>query len=466
MQDLFAIWRSGVDGVAPDRLVRDAVVYDMSASVLCVRDEAISLENRGRVVVIGAGKASALMSLALEQILLPVFGRKRLTGWVNVPEDCVLPTEAIHLHGARPPGLNEPTQNGVNGTREMLKLLGDLQPNDLCFCLLSGGGSALLPAPAAGITLEEKSELTRFLSTSGATINELNTVRKQLSEIKGGGIRRLCSGKTLLTLILSDVLGDPLDIIASGPTVENTTGPEEALEVLGRWNLGTGYPQFANIYEYLRKKAKLEECGRDVHTPRGGRDVRAPFDDSLHRNIVIGNNAVAVDAAGIEAERRGYSHAMVSARQSEGPAEEIGRHLLNVAQSMVHGGPNCLISGGEPTVRLPDTQHRGKGGRNQQLILAVLVELLKHRENTGPLGFEMLSGGTDGEDGPTDAAGAFLDDTVWQNALRRSDLDPVDFLNRCDAYHYFEQVGGLLKTGPTGTNVCDLRVIVVFRKIR
>ena len=398
--------------------------------------------------MVGAGKASARMSLALEQILLPVFGRKRMTGWVNVPEDCVLPGDTIHLHGARPPGLNEPTAAGVNGTREMLRLLHDLTPGDLCFCLLSGGGSALLPAPVPEIRLAEKCELTRFLSTSGATINELNTVRKQLSEIKGGGIRRLCGGKTLYTLILSDVLGDPLDIIASGPTVENTTGPKDALEVLDRWNIGTeNFPQFAGIYAYL--------CKKSTQTSR-----RELVDDSFHRNIVIGNNAVAVDAAGIEAERLGYSHAMVSARQSEGSAEEVGLHLLEVAQSMCGGRPNCFISGGEPTVRLPDTTRRGKGGRNQQLILAVLVELLKQKDS-GPLGFAMLSGGTDGEDGPTDAAGAFLDDTVFQNALRHPEWDAADFLDRCDAYHYFEQIGGLLKTGPTGTNVCDLRVVIV-----
>ncbi|MCL2305823.1 MAG: DUF4147 domain-containing protein [Planctomycetaceae bacterium] len=446
-QDLFAIWQAGVDGVAPDRLVRETVVYDKSANVLCVQDDTIPLENVRNVVVIGAGKASARMSIALEQILLPIFGRGRLTGWVNVPDDCTEPTEAIHLHGARPPGLNEPTQNGVAGTRKMLQRLHDLQPNDLCFCLLSGGGSALLPAPSAEITLAEKCELTRFLSISGATINELNTVRKQLSEIKGGGIRRLCSGKMLFTLILSDVLGDPLDIIASGPTVENTTGPKDALDVLARWNWAK-YPQFANIGKYLCKKANQD-------------NPRKLIDDSRHHNIIIGNNAIAVDAAGMEAERRGYSHVMVSATQSEGAAEEVGLHLLNVAKSMGQGGPNCFISGGEPTVRLPDTGKHGKGGRNQQLVLAVLVALLRSRECCEKLRFEILSGGTDGEDGPTDAAGAFLNDIVWQNALRRSDLDPLDFLERCDAYHYFEQIGGLLKTGPTGTNVCDLRVVVV-----
>ncbi len=448
-KDLFAIWQAGVDGVAPERLVRDAVVYDEAARVLTVRDEVIPLEKFRRAVVVGAGKASGRMSLALEQLLLPIFGRKRLSGWVNVPDDCVLPTEAIHLHGARPAGLNEPTSRGVEGTREMLKLLYGLGPDDLCFCLLSGGGSALLPAPVAEITLEEKCDLPRFLSTSGATINELNTVRKQLSAIKGGGIRRLCGGKTLYTLILSDVLGDPLDIIASGPTVKNTTGPKDALSVLDRWNLGNDKNgPFAGIYDYLVQKSKRENGNE-------------PVDDSLQRNIVIGNNAVAVDAAGIEAERRGYSHAMVCARESEGPAEDVGRHLLEIARSMSRGEPNCLISGGEPTVRLPDSKMRGKGGRNQQLILAVLVELLKNQAETGPLRFEILSGGTDGEDGPTDAAGAYLDETVVQNARRRSDLDPLDFLHRCDAYLYFEQIGGLLKTGPTGTNVCDLRVVVV-----
>ena len=443
MKDIYAIWQAGVDGVAPDRLVWENVDYDSVAATLLVQDDEIPVRKIGRIVVIGAGKASAKMSFALEQRLLPIFGRKRLTGWVNVPDDCTLQTESIFLHGARPAGINEPTQRGADGTAKMLELLTELRPNDLCFCLLSGGGSALLPAPVSEISLQKKCELTRFLSTSGATINELNTVRKQLSTIKGGGIRQLCSGKTLYTLILSDVLGDPLDIIASGPTVENTSGPQDALNVLEKF----GYSEFTDIYDYLLRKSKRETRQDAV-------------DDSRHKNLVIGNNAVAVDAAGVESVRRGYSYAMISAQESEGPAEEVGQNLLEMAKAMVGKLPDCLISGGEPTVRLPESGIRGKGGRNQQLILAVLVELLKNRDKTEPLRFEMLSGGTDGEDGPTDAAGAFLDEIVLRNAMEHPELDPLDFLHRCDAYHYFERVGGLLETGPTGTNVCDLRVVV------
>ena len=444
MKDIFAIWQAGVDGVAPDRLVWENVDYDSTTATLLMQDDEIPVRNIGRIVVIGAGKASGKMSFALEQRLLPIFGRKRLTGWVNVPDDCTLQTESIFLHRARPAGINEPTQRGADGTAKMLELLKELRPNDLCFCLLSGGGSALLPAPVSEITLQKKCELTRFLSTSGATINELNTVRKQLSTIKGGGIRRLCSGKMLYTLILSDVLGDPLDIIASGPTVENTSGPQDALNVLEKF----GYSEFADIYDYLLRKSKREIRQEAV-------------DDSRHKNLVIGNNAVAVDAAGVESVRRGYSYAMISARESEGLAEEVGRNLLEMAKAMVGKSPDCLISGGEPTVRLPESGIRGKGGRNQQLMLAVLVELLKNRDKMEPLLFEMLSGGTDGEDGPTNAAGAFLNETVLRNAMEHPELDPLDFLHRCDAYHYFEQIGGLLKTGPTGTNVCDLRVVVV-----
>lgn len=465
LNDLFAIWKAGVVGVAPDRLIQGAVQYDSNGNSLWIHDEEFSMQNVGRIVVVGAGKASGAMAAALERQILPFFDRKRLLGWVNVPEDCISEnaTQVIHLHAARPAGINEPTFEGVYGTQKIWELLRCLQPNDLCFCLISGGGSALLPAPIPEITLEEKRDLTRFLSLSGANIEELNTVRKHLSLIKGGGIRRLCAGKHLITFILSDVLGDPLDLIASGPTVADTTTAQDALNVLRKYgiNENSDKSRFAPIYKILLRKTKQRQ------------PVFARNGDEFHRNIVLGNNAVAVDAAGVEAEKRGFSHAMLSAEKSEGAAENVGIHLLEQAGQMLQNGPlgpNCLISGGEPTVRLPQNEQPGKGGRNQHLILAALLELLKYRArlpNAGqeqPLKFAMLSAGTDGEDGPTDAAGAYFDDAVFQNILhlmQSEGLNPQDYLQRCDSYHFFERVGGLFKTGPTGTNVCDLRIVAL-----
>jgi glycerate-2-kinase len=179
-------------------------------------------------------------------------------------------------------------------------------------------------------------------------------------------------------------------------------------------------------------------------------------------NLVIGNNAVAVDAAGVEAERRGYSHAMQAATKLEGAAEEVGVHLAEMALSMKsNDGPDCLITGGEPTVRLAPPDIRGKGGRNQQLVLAAIERLMNGGNNSAD-GIVLLSGGTDGEDGPTDAAGALLTADLVQ-AMREKGLDPVDYLRRSDAYSFFSQLDGLIKTGPTHTNVCDLRVLVVSR---
>ena len=260
---------------------------------------------------------------------------------------------------------------------------------------------------------------------------------------------RACRAGRLITLIISDVIGDPLDVIASGPTVGDTSSPQEALAILERLDPARSVP--ASIYRHLASQTATE-------IPKS---TKSPFGCEV-TNLVIGNNALAVDAAGIEAERRGYSHAMQAATKLEGPAEEIGVHLAEMALAMKGtAGPDCLITGGEPTVRLAPPELRGKGGRNQQLVLAALVRLVQTGENSAD-GIVLLSGGTDGEDGPTDAAGAVLSADVIAE-MRRQKLDPASHLGRNDAYTFFEQIGGLMKTGPTHTNVCDLRVVTVSR---
>ncbi|MGL6196385.1 MAG: glycerate kinase type-2 family protein [Thermoguttaceae bacterium] len=491
-EDIINIWQSGVKGVLPAFLIEENVFIDTasnqrlkfrSASTLHVGDNSFPLNGIGKVVVIGAGKASGKMSQSLERILLPHLGKKRILGWVNVPDDCVCEsggvtplTEVIHLHGARPAGVNEPTEAGVFGVRQIINLVGSLKPHDLCICLLSGGGSALLPAPIPQITLKDKLEITRALSSAGANIDELNTVRKQLSTLKGGGLLGLCQGKQLISLILSDVLGDPLDVIASGPTVENTTSAYDAIIVLDKFRKRCDAELFARIRRVLVDKTVNDTS--KINLSASCEKTEA----AENKIIIIGNNAVAVDSAGIEAEKRGYSHAMVSERECEGAAEDVGKHLAEIAFSMLESGPDCLISGGEPTVTLPPAALRGKGGRNQQLVLAMLVVFLRKLffyeekivEISGAVNFNVdaipkiavLSGGTDGEDGPTDAAGAFFDAGILLRAAelwQSGELDPLDYLQRCDAYNYFQRIGGLLKSGPTGTNVCDLRVIAVER---
>jgi glycerate 2-kinase len=433
--------------------MREAV--EVQGGALVIDGEPLDLKAVRRIAVVGGGKAGAGMAAELEAILGDgLLAEKQVTGWVNVPDDCVRPLARIHLHPARPAGRNEPTAAGVHGVKEMLKLVQSLTADDLCLALVSGGGSALMPAPVSGVSLVDKQALTRYLSAAGANIAELNTVRKQLSEIKGGGLARHCRAGTLVSLIISDVLGDPLDVIASGPTVPDTSTAADALDVLHRFGAVEQNIAPAAV-EYLRRVGQAR--GRSTQRlSTGGRRPTTTSDCQI-RNIIIGNNARAVDAAGIAAGRLGYSHAMVAATKLEGPVEDIGRHLARMAIQMRDGsGPNCLISGGEGTVALAPEAERGVGGRNQQLVLAALEELLNLDGN----GIAILSGGTDGEDGPTDAAGAWLDATTIA-AARRRNLNPTDYLHRNDAYHFFEPLGALLKTGPTHTNVCDVRVVLI-----
>ncbi len=406
-----------------------------------VREQDIDLRTIERIAIVGAGKAGTSMTLALEAALGEALLReKNVTGWVNVPADCVATTHCVHLHAARPAGINEPTPEGVDGSREILQTVQQLGPNDLCLCVLSGGGSALLPSPLEGFSLESKVALTQEIAARGGTIEQLNAVRRELSTLKGGGLARACRAGQLVTLILSDVLGDDLEVIASGPTVLRSSTPELALQVLEELRLGdhpAGCEAIALLERQNRQAVQQQDC--------------------KITNLLIGNNALAVDSAGIEAERLGYSHAMISATGSEGSAESVAEHLISVAKSMRDGqGPDCLISGGEPTVQLADSDIRGKGGRNQQLALAALAALEDWQ------GLALLSAGTDGEDGPTDAAGAIVDEQIAKAALEKN-LDLADYLRRNDAYHCFDAIDGLFKTGPTHTNVCDLRVVVVSK---
>lgn len=451
--DALAIWLAGVDAVRSDALVRNHVHVD--GQWLVVGEEAISLPEIDRIAVVGAGKAAAGMAAGLEEALGPrLLREKRVAGWLNVPADCARTLSAIHLHPARPAGVNEPTAEGIVGSEKILQVAQSLGPKDLCLCLISGGASALLPLPVEGVSLADKQALTRHLSSRGANICELNTVRKQLSRIKGGGLARACTAGRLITLIISDVLGDPLEVIASGPTVPDSATPADALAVLAKFDPRRELP--VSIYRYLEAAA--------------GRPTLPPPSTNV-TNLVIGNNAMAVDAAGIEAGRRGYHHAMIAATQLEGEAEAVGRHHAEMALRMRSvPGPDALVTGGEPVVTLAPPEVRGKGGRNQQLVLAALVHLLEAEDRSAagtpnnPLeGMAILSGGTDGEDGPTDAAGAILDALGYERQ-KELGLSPRSYLERSDSYHFWQQVGGLIQIGPTHTNVCDLRVVLVNRK--
>lgn len=439
--DAEQIWQAGVEAVKPQRLFADQVRVENG--LLVVADELeLPVASFERIFVVGGGKAGAGMVQGLEASLGErIAKQKQLAGIVSVPADCLAPTRSIELVAGRPPGINEPRPEGAAATGRMLELVSGLTEKDLCICLLSGGGSALLPAPIDGISLEQKSAITRLLSGAGATINQLNAVRSQLSRIKGGGLARACRAGNLLTLIVSDVLGDPLDVIASGPAVASGSTPADALQILS--DLGVeSHPDAEPTVNKLNELASYSDS--------------KPSPTAKVHNIILANNAAAVDAAGIEAERLGYNHAMHCATQSEGAAEAVGRDLARMALSMRGdpNGPDCLITGGEPTVTLADPAIRGRGGRNQQLVLSSL-ELLGDCRDVA-----LLSGGTDGEDGPTDAAGAVINAQIAATATGR-ELDTEDSLRRNDAYTFFEAAKGLLQTGPTHTNVCDIRVVTV-----
>jgi hydroxypyruvate reductase len=287
------------------------------------------------------------------------------------------------------------------------------------------------------------------LSGAGANIQQLNTVRKQLSRVKGGRLARACGAAHLISLIISDVLGDPLDVIASGPTVPDTSTPQQALQVLEQFGARQAGIRQA-VFDYLEQAA-------------GGASAAGADAQSHVTNLIIGNNATAVVAAVAEATRRGYATAQQAVDRLEGAAEEVGRNLATQAMELrSQSGKRCLVSGGEPTVRLVEAEQRGLGGRNQQLALAALEHLQKVACGDPPTALDsiaLLSGGTDGEDGPTDAAGAVIDAALARVAEDRK-LNPADYLARNDAYHFFDPLGGLIKTGPTHTNVCDLRVVV------
>ncbi len=441
-QHALSIWHASVDAVRARPLVTRAVrVCD---NELRIQDQSWDLSRFKRIVVVGTGKAATSMTQGLVDALE---GCLPTTGWINVPQGTQVPIESITVHPARPAGVNEPTEEGVKGTRAILKLVENATEEDLCIALISGGGSALLPAPIDGITLADKLAVTRFLSGAGANIAELNTVRKHLSLVKGGGLLRACRAGELITLVLSDVLGDPLDLIASGPTQPDPSSPSDALAVLDQYDPQRKLP--GSIRSVLENTAP----------PPSHEYVKTA-------TLVIGNNQVAVNASASRAVELGFAVQSESATQCEGDAETLGRELADEVMQRLQPDPTltktCVISGGEPTVKLADSKIRGKGGRNQQLVLAAYLQLSQH--NLSAADWQrvlILSGGTDGEDGPTDAAGALIDADV-HNRIVEQKLDGADFLRRNDAYAFFKAVDGLITTGPTGTNVCDIRVAIVL----
>jgi hydroxypyruvate reductase/glycerate 2-kinase len=428
-----SIWDAAVAAVKPGPLVAEALAEPALAA---------ALRAARRIIVVGAGKAGSAMSAAVESSLTSLLAT--LEGIVNVPAGSEVPLRKIRLHAARPAGSNHPTEAGVAGAAEILRLVRSAGADDVVLCLLSGGGSALLPAPAADVPLADKQHVTQLLHACGATINEMNAVRKHLSDIKGGRLAEAFWGKLLVSLIISDVVGDPLDVIASGPTAPDPSTFADAWNVLERYQLLDKIP--GSVREHVWQGA----AGNLPETPK----TLPP----QVRNLVIGNNAKALAAAEDRARQLGYAVVNLGS-YLEGETRHVAAALAGVVRSIRADGvplrpPACVLSGGETTVTL--CPNPGKGGRNQEFVLAALLHL--RREDVERV--VLLSGGTDGEDGPTDAAGAIADAGTWDRAAALG-LSARDYLARNDSYHFFEKTGDLLKTGLTQTNVMDVRVLFV-----
>lgn len=387
-----------------------------------------------KIHVVGGGKAGALMAQAIEKLGLP----RELRGesLINVKYGHTARLRWIQLNECGHP---VPDESGVRGARRIAEIVTAAGAEDLVICLISGGASALLPFPVAPITLEEKQAVTRELLACGATIHEINAVRKHISGIKGGQLARMAYPARVLALILSDVIGDNLDVIGSGATAPDSSTFCAARRVLERYGILDRTP--ATIRERIDQGAR----GAIRETPKGGHPAFARV-----QNLIVGSNRLAVEAAAAEARKLGFRPLILST-EIEGETREIARMHAAIVKEIVRYGrpvprPACLISGGETTVTL---RGGGLGGRNQEFVLAAALEIAGLDQTV------VLSGGTDGTDGPTDAAGAIADGyTLARGPQARDHLDAND------SYHYFEELGDLVITGPTNTNVMDVRVML------
>ena len=380
-----------------------------------------------RVIVLGCGKASAAMASAAEEIL----GDLIAEGAVVVKDGYAAPTRRVRVREAGHP---VPDARGQQAATALVDLARGAGRDDLVLVLVSGGGSALTPAPAPPITLAEKQVVTRRLLAAGATIDELNAVRKHLSLFKGGQLARAAAPATVVSLILSDVIGDPLDVIASGPTAPDSTTFTDALRVLERRGVTSDTPPAVRARLEAGARGEIEE------TPKAD-------DPTFERvtNLVIGNNEVVVEAAAEAARSLDYRpHVLTCGLQGE--AREIARELVARARHLE--APACLVAGGETTVTV---RGGGRGGRCQEFALAAALELAESE----PL--VVLAAGTDGTDGPTDAAGALVDaGTVARGSA--AGRDPRRALEDNDAHPFLAAAGDLVVTGPTNTNLLDLYI--------
>jgi glycerate 2-kinase len=388
------------------------------------------LDQYKRIFVVGAGKAGGTMARATENYL----GARITSGCVNVKDGDTTRTGYIELRRCGHP---VPDERGFSGAKRIAELCREAGEGDLVICLFSGGASALMPYPASPIALSEKQETTKLLLACGAAIQEINTVRKHLSGIKGGQLARLAEPAHVISLILSDVVGDDPSVIASGPTAPDGSTFEDAFAVLEKYEITGRVP--------VRVRERLKNGAQE--TPKEGDPV---FDQV--ENLIVGSNQKSLEAAFRAAKQLRY-HTLILSSSIEGETRDVARMHAAIARQIRAFGqpvtaPACIISGGETTVTI---RGDGKGGRNQEFALAAAIDI------AGMKDVLVMSVGTDGTDGPTDAAGALVDGS----SVGRAGISAAEALEANDSYRFFEASGDLVVTGSTGTNVMDLHLVLV-----
>jgi glycerate-2-kinase len=428
------IWEAALSAANPATCIRNFV--HINGDGLTIGKTRIPL--RGKLIVVGAGKPSAKMAQVIEEIL----GSFITGGLVVTKYGHALPLERIRLVEAGHPIPDAAGMRAVKETRELLK---GLTKDDVVLCLMSGGGSALWPAPAEGITLEEKQEVTYLLLRAGATIRELNAVRKHLSAMKGGELARWAAPAQVISLIISDVIGDPIDFIASGPTAPDTTSYSDALAAIQKYGI--------EVAESVKDRLQEGARGHIPETPKPGDPVFKQVE-----NHIIANNRLLIDAA-VEKARELRFNTLILGTEVEGEAKDVGRFFAAIAREIGRSGnpiptPACILAAGETTVTV---RGHGVGGRNQEMALAWAIAMAS-RTSAAPACFASVA--TDGTDGPTSAAGGLVDQLTCARAVELG-LVPLKFLRGNDSSNFLKATGDLIVTGPTQTNLMDLQILLV-----
>ena len=426
-----------LNAVNPKNIMESKVVLNNDR--LNIDEREFDLSEFGRIFIVGGGKASGSMAEALEQIL----GDRIEAGVIIVPRGTSsrYRTQRIEIHQSSHP---IPDVDSVEGAGKIMKIAECAGEKDLILCLISGGGSSLMAMPRNEVSLDDKKKVTLMLLRSGATINEINTIRKHISGFKGGMLAKTAYPASLVSIILSDVIGDHLDVIASGPTVPDTSTYQDAIDILEKYSLLEDAPK--SVKKFLRDGVK----GSIPETPKPGDKVF----EKVH-NIIIGSNRLASSAAVEELQRHGLNTVFLTSFL-EGEARDVGVMLAAVALEIHTSGnpvakPAAIVVGGEATVTVVGD---GVGGRNQEIALSAATRI------DGLNGTVIVSATTDGVDGPTDAAGAIVDGGTMDR-VRKYGLTPLEYLRNNDSYSFFSKLGDLIITGPTGTNVNDLSIVVL-----